>query len=211
MNSRTGEWAENLQRMLATLETIKQLPTSEPGVYLHLGCGPQILEGFINIDKYQEGEGILQADMESPPFTANTATAVYSSHALEHLPFRRALLALKNWANILKMGGKLYLAIPDLEEIMKIMVDPNVSWELKWEWYVYTLFGYQIDPDKYGGGYLGLDAPLDHGQFHTCGFTKETITRFLTGFGYEIDELYNYDGWSTPSMFVEAHKAKEVT
>jgi len=210
LNSKTGEWAENLKRMQAKLEIIKQLPSTEPGVYLHLGCGPQILEGFINIDKYQQGEGILQVDMEKPPFVTNTATAIYSSHALEHLPFRRAISALQNWAKVLKLLGKLYLAIPDLEEILKIMIDPKVSWDLKWGWYVYTLFGYQIDPSKYGGSYLGLDAPEDPGQFHTCGFTKDTIPRFLTGFGFEIDEIYNYDGWGTPSMFIEAHKAKEI-
>ena len=205
MRSTSPEWKANTQRMLKTLETIKQLPVVEPGVYLHLGCGPQILDGFINIDKYQEGEGILQADMAHPPFTSNVATAIYSSHALEHLSFRSARLALKNWAKVLKEGGRLYLAIPDLEEIMRVMLDPAVSLHQKWNWYVYTLFGYQVDPDQYAND-PSLDLPNDPVQYHTCGFTKETIRLFLVDSGFVVDDIYNYDGWSTPSMFVEAHK-----
>lgn len=206
MQSTSVEWKMNLEKMLGTLEKIKQLPVVEPGVYLHMGCGPQVLEGFVNIDKYQKGEGILQVDMAHPPFTANTATAIYSSHSLEHLPFREARLALKNWGKVLKANGKLYLAIPDLEEIMRIMLDPAVGLHHKWNWYVYTLFGYQVDPSKYAED-PSLDLPSDPGQYHTCGFSKETIRHFLVDSGFVVDEIYNYDGWSTPSMFVEAHKA----
>ena len=205
MISNGNEWNENLKKMVATLAEIKKLPEKEPGVYLHLGCGPQIFEGFINVDKYQKDENILQADMVRPPLPANTAKAIYSSHALEHLNYRQAILALRNWFVLLQPGGKLYLAIPDLEEIMTILLDKNVSWDRKWGWYVYTLFGYQVDPSKYSGS-LELDLPDEPGQHHRCGFTKETITRFLQGAGFEIKEIYNYNGWETPSIWMEAIK-----
>lgn len=205
MRSTSGEWRDNLNKMLETLETIKALPVLSPGVYLHLGCGPQIFEGFLNIDKYAENEAVVKADMVKPPLAPNTARGIYSSHALEHLNFRQAILALKNWYEVLMPGGDLYLAIPDLEEIMHILLDPNVSWDQKWGWYVYTLFGYQVDPGKYAGD-LRLDLPDEPGQHHRCGFTKETITRFLEDTGFKIKTIYNYDGWQTPSIWVHAVK-----
>jgi len=201
------EWKANLENMLKALENIKQLPVVEPGVYLHMGCGPQVLDGFINIDKYQEGEGILQVDMAHPPFQADLVSGIYSSHSLEHLPFREAKLALRNWNKVLKPGGKLYLAIPDLEEIMRILLDTTVPSHIKWNWYVYTLFGYQVDPDKYANN-PELNLPSDSGQYHTCGFTKETIQQYLVESGYAIEDIYNYDGWSTPSIFVVASKVE---
>lgn len=205
MRSTGPEWKTNLNRMLETLENIKKLPVTDPGVYLHLGCGPQVLEGFINIDKYQKHPDVLQVDMANPPLPKNIAKGIYSSHALEHLNYRTAVLALQNWNRLLQPEGKLYLAIPDLEEIMLILLDKEVSWDAKWSWYVYTLFGYQVDPDKYARS-LELDLPDDPGQHHRCGFTKETIRRFLESAGFGVDIIYNYDGWGTPSIWVEAHK-----
>ena len=205
MQSTSPEWNQNLQRMLGTLDTIKKLPLVDPGVYLHLGCGPQVLEGFLNIDKYQDQAGVLKVDMADPPLTKNIAKGIYSSHSLEHLNYRTAILALKNWYALLQPGGKLFLAIPDLEEIMRILLNPDVSWDRKWGWYVYTLFGYQVDPDKYAND-LRLDLPDEPGQHHRCGFTKETIRRFLEGTGYKIEVIYNYNGWDTPSIWVEAVK-----
>lgn len=205
MQSNSTEWNANLQRMLNRLEEIKQFPRTNPGVYLHLGCGPQILDGFINIDKYQNDNKILQVDMADPPLPESIAKGIYSSHSLEHLNYRTAILALRNWFDLLQPEGTLYLAIPDLEEIMRILLDPEVSWDRKWGWYVYTLFGYQVDPDKYAGK-LDLDLPDDPGQHHRCGFTTETITRFLESAGFVIKDIYNYNGWETPSIWVEASK-----
>ena len=225
MRSISPEWVANREKMLVKLEEIKQEVLSMPVVgrslavpsrqsildyvasrkYLHLGCGPQIIPGFINADKYVEHPDIQNFDMYNPPYEADSINMIYSSHALEHLPFRLAILAIKNWGKILKPGGELYLAIPDLEEIMLIMLDPKVSKHVKWNWYVYTLFGYQVDPDKYSNT-MELDLPIEPGQFHTCGFTKEIIEHFLVDAGFTIGEMYNYDGWSTPSIWIEAVK-----
>jgi len=68
---------------------------------------------------------------------------------------------------------------------------------------MYTLFGYQLDPNKKD---LNLDAPVDLGQFHTSGYTEYTLSQEFFQNGFYIKNLYRYDGWSTPSIFVEAVK-----
>jgi predicted SAM-dependent methyltransferase len=198
----------NLDKMLQRLEEVKALPTSSPGCYLHLGCGPLILDGWVNIDKYHEHQQVVQSDISKLVYENNSIDAIYSSHALEHLPYRKARAALIDWGRVLKPGGVLYLAIPDLEEIMRLMLNKEVQHEHKWEWYIYTLFGYQVDPAKYAGRRVveTYDAPDDEGQFHKCGFTEDSIEQFVNEAGMSITSLFTYDGWGTPSMFLEALK-----
>lgn len=205
MKSKSPEWVQNLQRMLNTLEDIKKLPVVEKGLHLHLGCGPQILDGFVNIDKYYKDPKVLQCDMYKLPFSDGTVDTIYSSHALEHLPIRHANKALQNWSKVLRSGGSLYLAVPDLEEIMSIMLSDEADDNHKWNWYIYTLFGYQIKPGEFTND-TDTKTMIDQGQFHTSGFTKKRISFLLEREGFKVTEIYNYDGWSTPSIWVEAKK-----
>jgi len=205
MRSRSPEWKNNLVKMLNKLEIIKKIPGQMAGTHLNVGCGKNIFDGFLNIDKYYKDSRVLNYDMYNLPYYQNTITTIYSSHSLEHLPIRQAKKCLTNWYTILEKGGMLYLAIPDLEEIMLILTDPTVSDDAKEYWYMYTLFGYQADSSDLGNAH-NLEAPVDPGQFHTCGFSKKSISSLLTNCGFTIQEIYNYDGYATPSIWVEAVK-----
>lgn len=177
-------------------------------VYLHLGCGPKILDGFINVDKFHKDPNVVNYDFFKLPYKDNSVDLIYCSHALEHLPIRHAKLAIKEWSRVLKnKTGFLYLEIPDLEIIMHKLLDPTISSELN-EWLTYTLFGFQtdtnnIDPTK-------LDYPVDYGQFHSCGFTKTKIFNYLSLEKFKITQLFNYDGWGTPSIWIEALKDESL-
>ena len=206
MRSTSQEWRNNLMLMLNKLEYIKDIPKNNPtGTHIHVGCGKNVLTGFKNIDKYFPHPEILAYDMFELPFESRTIDTIYSSHSLEHLPIRQAKLAISKWYDILKSGGMLYLAVPDLEEILLVMTDPNVSEDAKEFWYLYTLFGYQADCSDLNNAY-DLNAPTDYGQFHQCGFTKRMITKTLVAQGFNIEQIYNYDGYATPSIWVEARK-----
>lgn len=196
-----------LDQMLDRLEYIKKLPSLRPGVYLHLGCGPHILGGYLNIDGYHDAsEPVLTMDIGNPlPFAKNSVKAIYSSHSLEHLPIRTALKALSNWVDVLEPGGQLFLAVPDLEEICMKFIDVNTPEDQKWGWHIYTMFGYQINSsippsDK------SLDYPVDHGQFHQTGFTANRLKHLMFERGMAVKELFKYDGWGTPSLFMNAEK-----
>jgi SAM-dependent methyltransferase len=195
----------NLDRMLERLAFVKALPAQVPGTYLHMGCGPQVLDGFLNIDKYHQDPRVVNWDMYDVQMPAESVDGIYSSHSLEHLPYRHAKLAIRNWYKLLRKGGVLYLAIPDLEIIMQYLLSDEIDEGLKWGWYVYTLFGYQVDPSKYAGS-VQLDLPVDPGQFHTCGFTTKSIRTLLQNSGFTLELIFSYDGWGTPSIYLEARK-----
>ena len=196
---------ENLDKYLAKLEVVKKLPKDHPGLYVHAGCGPQVLDGWLNVDKYTQLPGVFNVDMANIPLAENSVKAIYSSHALEHLPIRRARTALLNWGKILEPGGDLYLAIPDLEQICRAMLSDEFSDDAKENWYFYTLFGYQVDPSKYSQS-RDLDLPEDPGQFHVSGFTQRSLTKYLAEAGLVVKEMFTYNGWDTLSFFTHARK-----
>lgn len=207
INLFSDTWAQNREKMLIAVESIvKNRPESLPfDTHLHLGCGPHILSGFHNIDKFQVQDGIKNEDMaELPSYVSNSIATIYSSHSLEHLPIRKAKQALRRWAAVLKTGGKLYLAVPDLLEICRCMLSSEINDYLKWHWFNYTLFGYQAPAGKENAN--DLNAPDDPGQYHQTGFSKEFLNQELQALGLSIVESYSYNGWDTPSIWIEAEK-----
>jgi len=196
------EWELNRDKYVQKMEDIKNFP-KDGDLCLHLGCGEGILDKWINIDKYYEDPRVIKKDIYLLNYPENSVDAIYSSHSLEHLPVRHARLALKNWVKILKPGGKLFLAIPDLEETMRCILNKDISFLDRYTWFLHVLFGYQASSSERD---LTLDSPVDYGQFHTCGFTEELIVFYLLDDGYDIIELYHYNGWDTPSMYIEAVK-----
>jgi len=185
---------------------VKDYPHGDK-TFLHLGCGGRILDGFTNVDKYFEDPKVINFDIFQLPYASHNTDLIFCSHVLEHLPIRHARLAIKEWARVLKpREGKLFLAIPDLELIIKLLLQPNLSSDER-DWFTYTLFGFQTNPANRDAN--TLDYPVDPGQFHTCGFTKATIMQELTQNGLAIESMYNFDGWGTPSIWIEAYLVPE--
>ena len=185
---------------VAQLEAIK----ARDGVKLNVGCGPQVWPGWVGLDAYPSSPYVVKAGMSTLPFPDNTFDALLSSHSLEHVPIDEGVKCVAEFRRALKTGGNFYLAVPDMDNICRIMLDESISYEQKWNWYVYTMYGYQADtnttPDLRAGRFMDFDP----GQVHYVTFTKERLQRILTGF--EIKEMYTYDGWGTPTIFCHAVK-----
>ncbi len=86
-------------------------------IKLNLGCYNKKLPGFINIDVREE----CNPDLVDNAFTLekvkdDSADLIYCCHMLEHLSYEEGKQALKVWYKKLKKGGKLRLAVPDLEK-----------------------------------------------------------------------------------------------
>ena len=207
MNMHSSEMLENRSRLInyetQLFESVKV--DQKPFRNLNLGCGGRLLEGFTNVDKYVVQVGVENYDMYKLPYEDNSKDLILSIHSLEHLPIRHSKLALKEWHRVLDYNGKLVLEIPDLGLVMaKLLQDDEQELsENLYDWYMYTLFGYQINVGIWDNK---LHHPIDLGQFHTCGFTKRRLVNYLRSIGFDIVQMYSYDGWDTPSIFVEAVK-----
>jgi polyisoprenoid-binding protein YceI len=88
--------------------------SSDPPLLLHVGCGDQRLEGWVNIDRQDLPAVDLVADVTiGLPFEG--AAAVFAEHFLEHLPLDQALAFLLECQRVLAPGGRLRLSTPNLD------------------------------------------------------------------------------------------------
>ena len=199
----------SLKALVDSRERLKSLEaelfkkaSQDSGIYLNLGSGRRILQGFVNIDRYTVQPAMLKADIYKLPLKSDTADGMFSAHSLEHLPIRRSHLALRDWYRVMKIGGTLLLSMPDIDMIMTILLRKDLSPQAR-RWYQYTLFGYQADMEC---GDNVEDPPVDPGQFHTCGYSKQTMVEELHGIGFKVQEAENYEGYGTPGLYVVAAK-----
>ena len=84
---------------------------------LHIGCGPHIIDGWLNAD-FIRGEIFIDAKNKLP-FKSNTFDIIFNDHFLEHLEYRDELPKfLKDCIRILKPGGIISIGVPDTEIVL---------------------------------------------------------------------------------------------
>ena len=79
---------------------------------MNLGAGNCPLDGWENYD-IKTGQPcfpLAHAD--------GTVDEIRASHVLEHLSFRDATAALRDWFRALKPGGRLWVAVPDVDKAL---------------------------------------------------------------------------------------------
>lgn len=120
---------------------------------LNLGCGLQAPAGWVNIDRSPSltldrlpvvkkalrsinvlrdehmvswPRNITRHDVTKPlPYATDSASAIYSSHMLEHLYHDQALALLRECQRVLRPGGILRLALPDVEQFARELVNAS--------------------------------------------------------------------------------------
>lgn len=86
---------------------------SEPK--LHIGCGDNLLDGWLNSDLHPRSKGVLRLDVTRPfPFADDTFTHAYSEHLLGSITFRATMAMLSECFRVLAPGGKLRITTFDL-------------------------------------------------------------------------------------------------
>lgn len=98
---------------------------------LHLGCGREYLDGYINID-FPESEHTIQTDLTADVYTDicdlnyddNSIEEIRLHHVFEHFSRPVALALLCRWRKWLVPGGKLRIVTPDAMACFKMMISP---------------------------------------------------------------------------------------
>lgn len=109
---RRARYAAGQQRAVAAY--LASTPTPK----LHLGAGHHRLEGWLDTDR-DASSGAVFLDVTRPfPLPAGTCTHVFAEHLVEHLPYGQATAMLRRCHRVLRPGGRIRLATPDLVTIM---------------------------------------------------------------------------------------------
>ncbi len=159
---------------------------------LNLGCGSRYHKDWINIDFFSNNKDILAYDLlKGIPYKGNTFDVVYHSHLIEHFPKKNAMNFIKECFRVLKIGGVIRIATPNLEEIVNNYVKYlNRSFqndkiaEFKYDFTMIEMYDQCVR--TFNGGELG--------QLYKKGkFLDSNFIYKRTGFKKPIDQKKNTD------------------
>mgnify|MGYP000914503847 CR=1 FL=1 len=127
---------EDENRKILTLTTCNDFEKTD-SLKLNVGCGSVKFPGWVNIDI--EPNADLVVDLRNGlPLKDNTADFIYNEHFIEHLSFEDGEKAVKEFYRVLKGGGVLRIATPELNYIIEKYVNDwkDQDW-LSWPHYSY--------------------------------------------------------------------------
>ncbi len=102
-------------RILTRPRNVRRYLTRHPEPKLHLGCGRQIVAGWLNADKFSPAADIYLDAYQRFPFASDTFVCIYMEHLIEHIRIEKVPGCLTELQRILRPGGLLRLTCPDLE------------------------------------------------------------------------------------------------
>jgi SAM-dependent methyltransferase len=96
-------------------------PGPSTRLLLNLGCGHRYHSDWTNIDIVAHGPGVVAHDLSRGiPLPDGSCDVVYHSHVVEHIRRAEALAFVRECFRVLKPGGVVRVATPDLERIAQL-------------------------------------------------------------------------------------------
>lgn len=203
-------------RTIAILHQINRLfpvdftPVRGDGRFLlNLGCGHHPLPGWINTDINTRELGIQRMDAAGCyPFADESVDLIYSEHMFEHLTPQQQFDMLKECYRVLRHGGRMRLATPNLHSIMSICPHPDIDAHHR---YLNWSFRHFIKPK--------LSETIEHKNFpiyvlnnfmhdwgHQMIHTPESIQAMVISLGFINPETFNPNESNIPEfMAIERH------
>lgn len=153
---------------------------------LHLGCGNQRFEGYVNIDWRRTPATDVVCRVEKLPYPSDSAQLIETYHVIEHLPRHDAAKALREWHRVLAPGGMLIIECPDLDAAAREYLAGKQE-------RLDSIFGHQRFP----------------GDAHLFGYNFDRLKSLLEAAGFrrvEQKEARDYHAKQEPCIRVECVK-----
>lgn len=129
-------------------------------IKLHLGCGENYLEGYVNVDLPPSEHSVMKPkadiykDMRTLSYVAGSIAEIRAHHLLEHFSRQEALKLLLQWRGWLMPGGILHVETPDFEESARQFANADLDEKFA---VARHLFGSQESPWAFHKDWWGED------------------------------------------------------
>jgi glycosyltransferase involved in cell wall biosynthesis/predicted SAM-dependent methyltransferase len=184
--------ATNVNYSFSRRSATGNLPDVLPSpLFLNLGCGLDVRDGFINIDLFSDDPNVIKMDIRKLDLPDACADLVLASDVLEHFSHRETADLLKEWIRVLKPGMNMLIRCPSL----KLQARTYLSGIWNADVASYMIFGGQTND----------------GDFHCTAFDDKTIRVHLEQAGMEVIEIDEEDipqdkGFINLNMVIKARK-----
>lgn len=150
-------------------------------VKLHLACGIKYRDGWINVDMNRNVKADIYADLTKQlPFGDGSADLIYNEHFIEHISAYDGRGFIRECWRVLRPGGILRIATPDLQEIARDYL--NGDW-IKAAWLKEVPQGAIIET---GAEYFNTAMRDWNHQFL---YDHETLWSYLNDFGFKAERV----------------------
>lgn len=166
---------------------VLRIQPADASLRLHIGCGGQLLEGWINIDVHPAPLALNV--LWGLPFAAGSVAYVFVSHLLEHLFHPRDVKPfLAELRRVLAPGGIVRIVVPDVEQCIEAYEQRDALFFASrrefWSWWPENPTRLEDFLAYAGAG----PEPAYLFEAHKYGYDYETLARTLTEAGFTAVE-----------------------
>ena len=169
----------------------KFLPTPIEGIRAHVGAGQNIRTGYDNIDAYPNihradyvqttVEKFARAETLDTLYEPDSLAEIRLHHVFEHISILDLDRTLRTWNKLLKMGGTVFLEVPDFDACIRRILALND--DARTEIFYRHIFGSQFTA----------------GEYHRNGLTPLRLIRLLEQYGFEVTLAYTQWTYRSPN------------
>lgn len=87
---------------------------------VHLGCGANVLDGWVNIDIRSDDPRVIAGDVSSldEVIEDGSASQICACHVFEHVARAFQVPVLTHWLSKLEPGGACFISVPDFNQLV---------------------------------------------------------------------------------------------
>lgn len=157
-------------------------------VKLHLGCGPNVFPGYINVEgdyilnsKGGPAEGVVIHNIiETYPLPDNSVDEILSVHVIEHITPTDIPAMFAEWRRILKPDGIVAVEWPDLLKLCQyICYHPDCLWS----------DNKKVLKQSVAGIFGNIGKYKDPAMLHKWGYSAESMCKLFEKHGFSKTEI----------------------
>lgn len=142
---------------------------------LNLGCGPDVKDGYINIDTCPINDRVIKMDIRDLKYEKESVDEIYARDVIEHLSLEDAKKSIKNWSEISKTGAKLFIQ--------------TICWDGIIRAYYANVWNMEIVNYMLFAGKNWVDGSSRPEDFHKSVYSSQFLISFLRKNQYDIDKI----------------------